>query len=272
MRQRHEPVTMGSHRATTIDTGGFELTDAWFPPGSVLEPHTHERSILAVMIDGSFETTIAARRIDCTPATIWTEPRAERHANYVGARGARVLVTQPHPDQRERLAPFTRLFDEVIHLRDPAVACEARRIAAELAVHDSLSRLAIDALVMLLMTRAARVDGARGDRRPPPWLERARELLHAHFREPLDLGAVADEIGVTPWHLARQFRRHYHASVGEYARLLRMEWALRELSRDDRPISEIAQDAGYADQSHLTRACKAATGLTPAAYRRRSPT
>ena len=261
---------MGSHQSRTVDTGAFSITDAWFPPGSVLDAHTHERSIVAVMIDGSFDTAIASRRIECVPTTTWTEPRAERHANYVGTRGARVLVTQPHPSQHERLAPFAGLLDDVMHVRDPAIAVDARRLAAEVAIDDSLSPLTVDALVMLMLSRAARIERRRrSERREPGWLHRARELLHARFRERLDLSDIANEVGVTPWHFAREFRRYMRASPGEYARALRIDWALRELSRGSRPISEIAQAAGYTDQSHLTRACKAATGCAPAAYRRR---
>jgi AraC family transcriptional regulator len=222
------------------------------------------------MLDGSFETRIASRRLECTPATTWTEPREERHANHVGTQGARVLVTQPHPDHHELLAPFRSLLDEVGQVRDPSIAVEARRVAAEMADPDSLAPLAMDAHVLLMMTRAARVMRPRGHhRRPPRWLVRARDLIHARFRERLDLLEIASSVDVTPWHLAREFRRHFHANMGEYARSLRVEWALRELAADGQPIADIAHGAGYADQSHLTKACKAATGLTPAAYRRR---
>ncbi|MGI8842152.1 MAG: AraC family transcriptional regulator [Gemmatimonadaceae bacterium] len=270
MRQTHEPVTMGSPRSRIVETGMFRITEAWFPPHSVLEPHTHDRSIVAVMLEGSFETEIGRQRIECIPKTTWTEPREERHANHVGKSGARVLVTQPHPDRHELLAPFGRLLDEVLDIRDPAIAQDARRVSAEVAKPDSLSPLAMDSLVMLMMTRAVR--GSMRRRREsevPRWLLQARDVVHAHFRDHLDLTAVAATVGVTPWHLARTFRRHFHLSVGEYARALRVEWALQRLSATAMPIAEIAQRAGYTDQSHLTRACKAQTGLAPAAYRRR---
>jgi AraC family transcriptional regulator len=273
MRHNHAPVTLGSQRSREVDTGLFSITDAWFPAGSVLQPHTHDRSIIAVMIEGSFETDIATRRIECLPATMWSEPRAERHANYIGTRGARVLVMQPDPNRHELLTPFSGMLDEVMHARDPAFSIEARRVVAEVATWDSLSPLATDALVMLLLARATRrVQRNSAERRTPPWLLRSRDLVHAHFKERLDLVSIAETVGVSPWRLAREFRRHFHASIGEYARALRIEWALRELASGDQPISAIAQSAGYADQSHLTRACRGATGLPPAAYRRREQT
>ncbi|MHB1329902.1 MAG: helix-turn-helix domain-containing protein [Gemmatimonadales bacterium] len=35
----------------------------------------------------------------------------------------------------------------------------------------------------------------------------------------------------------------------------------------DRPLAEVAAAVGFADQSHLTRAFKRYTGMTPGAYR-----
>ena len=270
MRPRHEPVEMGSPRSSNTDTGTFRVTEAWFNPRTVLEAHTHDRAILAVMLDGSFVTKIAGRDLDCSATTAWTEPSEERHANHVGSGGAHVLVVQPDPRRDDLLKPFARLLGEVSHVKDPGVALEARRVSCELSEPDSLSPVVMDSVILLALARSARLLAPRRSvERPPAWLERARELVHAHFREGLSLEKVAAAADVTPWHLAREFRRHFHSSIGEYARALRLAWALEQLARDESSISGIALAAGFADQSHFTRACRSATGLAPAAYRRR---
>src|SRR5688572_4440815 len=151
MRRANVPVTMGSPRFRTAATSGCTVTDAWFPPGAVLEPHTHERTIFAVMLDGSFDSAIARRRLDCTPATVWTEPREERHANYIGRLGAHVLVVQPDPERSDLFGPFAPFTDEVHLLRHAGIATEARRVLAELDVADRLTPLAIDSLVLTMM-------------------------------------------------------------------------------------------------------------------------
>lgn len=260
---------MGSSHSSTMDTGAFRVTEAWFPPGSVLESHTHDRGIFAVMIDGSFVTEIAGRRLDCVATAHWTEPIEERHANLVGPRGARVIVSQPNPSRSELLGPLMSVMDSIRCTRDPFIALDAQRIEAEFGIGDSLSPLTIDSLVMLMLARAARGTRHRA-RALQPWLLRARELLHDCFHQRLDLAAIAHAVGVTPWHLAREFRRAFRTSIGEYARALRLSHALDRLAHTDAPISEIAHRAGFADQSHLTRACKAGTGCSPAAYRRRA--
>jgi AraC family transcriptional regulator len=119
------------------------------------------------------------------------------------------------------------------------------------------------------MTAAARLSlRGRHHEGVPPWLGHARELLHAHFRERLDIARVAAEVGVHPSHLAHAFRRHFVSTPGEYARALRLSWAVDRLVEGDEPISAIAVSAGYSDQSHFTRECRKALGVGPGEYRR----
>jgi AraC-like DNA-binding protein len=57
-------------------------------------------------------------------------------------------------------------------------------------------------------------------------------------------------------------------TIAEYVRMLRLDWAAARVAKSEEPLSAIALRAGYADQSHFTRAFKRRTGLTPAQYRR----
>jgi AraC-like DNA-binding protein len=56
--------------------------------------------------------------------------------------------------------------------------------------------------------------------------------------------------------------------VGEYVRRLRLDWATAQLAATDTPLAVLAAEAGFADQSHFTRAFKGYAGLTPGKYRR----
>jgi AraC family transcriptional regulator len=270
MSHRHVPVSMGSPRFHTMSTASCTVIHAWFPPHAVLEPHTHERSIFALMLEGSFDTVLGSRRLECTPAVAWTEPREDRHANFIGRLGARVLVVQPDPARAELYEPFRSLLEEVHRLQQQSIGVDARRVMAELESTDDFTSLAIDSLVQGMLTSAARqAVGGRHHDAAPCWLLRVRDLLHAHCREPLQLSAVAESAGVHPSHLAHAFRRYFGTTMGAYARHVRLTWALDRLATCDDPISVVAIEAGYADQSHLTRACQVGIGEGPAAFRRR---
>ena len=103
--------------------------------------------------------------------------------------------------------------------------------------------------------------------RAPRWLREVRRSIEMRFDEPLTLSVLADEAGVHPTHLARAFRAQYARTVGEMLRERRIEHAKQQLFCGVAP-SEIALDAGFADQSHFTRVFRRLTGTTPAAYGR----
>lgn len=105
------------------------------------------------------------------------------------------------------------------------------------------------------------------DRRFPQWLERVRKTLEQRFAEPCKLSEIAAEAGVHPVHLAREFRKHYGTSVGEYLRRVRIEYACRELMGSNAAVTNIAFAAGFADQSHFSRTFKRLCGTTPGRYR-----
>jgi AraC-like DNA-binding protein len=56
--------------------------------------------------------------------------------------------------------------------------------------------------------------------------------------------------------------------MGNDARRRRVEYARAEIGRTRRSLSEIALNAGFADQAHLTRVLKRALGVTPGVYAR----
>src|SRR5262245_58492617 len=102
----------------------------------------------------------------------------------------------------------------------------------------------------------------------PTWLKNVHELLHAHFAERLTLSNIAGSVGVHPTNLAREFHNLINCTVGEYVLTLRLEFACRQLSASDTPISDIAIAAGFFDQSHFSMTVKLFTGFSPAVYRK----
>jgi len=269
MRHRPVPVTMGSPWFRSMSTQTCLFTEARFSAGDALHPHTHDRPIMAVMLEGSFDTAIAGKRFPCAPGWSWTEPCEERHANYIGRRGARVLVMQPDPAANAPFEVIGPLIEDIAHVRDPIVALDARRILAEMDRGDTLSALAVDALMVGMLVRVSRGGGSeRASRRPPLWLSRIRDILNEEFRTPPSLMRLSTEAGVTPTHLCHAFRTHTGTTIGRYVRSARASWAAEQLRSTDQPLSAIATAAGYADQSHFIRECRRLLGACPSAYRR----
>lgn len=73
--------------------------------------------------------------------------------------------------------------------------------------------------------------------------------------------------GLSRYEFARQFRALYGTSPYRYSLLRRLDIARARLGTG-MPPAELALDAGFADQAHVTRMFRSAYGLTPARYAR----
>jgi AraC family transcriptional regulator len=91
--------------------------------------------------------------------------------------------------------------------------------------------------------------------------------MHDRCTQKVTVAQLAREAQVHPIHLARAFRQYFHCSPGEYLRRCRIDRLSELLRRSPLPLSEVALEAGFADQSQMTNAFRRATGLTPRDYR-----
>ena len=109
-----------------------------------------------------------------------------------------------------------------------------------------------------LLELLASCDSVGPDEPPPPVLAAAEVLRSRPHRR---IGEVASDVGLSPEHLARLFKRHTGMKPTTFRSEQRLRGALADLGRDV-PASIAAQRWAYSDQSHLCRAVKAATGQT----------
>ena len=98
-------------------------------------------------------------------------------------------------------------------------------------------------------------------------VRRVTDYVLAHLDQDLSLFALAQQIGFSPYHFARQFRRATGESPHQFVLGLRIERARQLLRETKLPLAQVALGSGFANQSHLTQAFKRSMGLTPAAYR-----
>lgn len=101
-------------------------------------------------------------------------------------------------------------------------------------------------------------------------VEAAKRFIEENLGAPLDIETIAREVALSPPHFKRVFREVEGVSPWVYVTERRVRRA-EELIREERPLSEIAFETGFADQSHFTRVFKRVTGRTPGAAREDDP-
>jgi AraC family transcriptional regulator len=263
---RQSPITLGD-KIRSFEVGGFVFTETAHKPNQTLPRHSHEQPNIAFILDGSFTEILNNRTFECGPQSLIVKPAGEAHANQYGRSGMHCLLIEARPQKLESLHPVAKAFNRVNHVRGAMLSRLAIRIYHEMLLMDSASLLAIEGLSLELMAELSRHPDFLSERRLPRWLQRAKELLHAQFSEPLSLATIAKTVGVHPVHLAREFRKFYGCTPGEYLRALRIEFACRMLSTSHMPLIEVSLAAGFSHQAHFSRLFKRQIGMTPAEFR-----
>lgn len=95
------------------------------------------------------------------------------------------------------------------------------------------------------------------------------DYLRTHLTDKLSLEQLADLSCMSGDHLIRLFRREMHTTPFGYLHQKRMERAQLRLATENVTVGEVACQLGFDDPAYFSRVFKAATGLTPVAYRKR---
>lgn len=234
-----------------------------YEPGLRQPRHAHVETTVTLVVAGSLRETVGHAQEIARALSIVVKPGDTEHADHFGERGARTLqigLTTGEAEVLREWEPAARQW-RWTHA-GPAVPAFLRLLAFLRASPDDDALLERGVIDVLASLRGV-VDDTRRD--PPGWLSRAREELD-------DVGCgvrvrdVAARAGVHPVYLARQFRRFFGASVVAHLQRARVTRAADLIASSSMPLSAVAFQAGFADQSHLSRSFRAGTGLTPGAY------
>ena len=89
--------------------------------------------------------------------------------------------------------------------------------------------------------------------------------IAAHLAEPLPLDDLAAITGLSVWRFATVFRERVGMAPHRYVSLQRVRHA-QALLRQGATLASAASEAGFCDQSHLSRRFKRLCGMTPGQY------
>lgn len=235
------------------DAGGA-LRLSHYPAGGRQERHSHDHTQISFLLSGEIEERIGLRRHEPLAGFACVKPAGTDHEDRWGRRGALMLSLRlPALDASGPAVPVGTWRPA-----DPARVASILRAALAGGGSIPADLLAADLLACIGAEPARR-------RAPPLWLSRVRESVHD---SEFSIAAAAAEAGVHRVHLSRAFAACYGLPLGVYRHQTRLAAAVGATLRGSEPLAAIAHAAGFADQSHMSRALRSATGSTPARLRR----
>ena len=132
----------------------------------------------------------------------------------------------------------------------------------------------IDEAALAFAARCAAIASPRNIVRKVSARDRRRAVeaalwLEAHITEDVSLEDAARAARLSPFHFLRIFSAVIGATPHQYLLRLRLARAARLLSEEERPVTDVAFDCGFADLSNFVRTFRRAAGVSPREFRKR---
>lgn len=248
-------------RAQPIE--GIERIEAWFQ-GKAYAMHRHDTYAIGRTLAGVQSFSYRRSRRDSLPGNTIVLHPDEAHDGQAGTgEGFRYRMIYVAPALFQDVLGGRALpFLEGGVTTDPRIAAATETLLQR--VGDTLEPLEqSDALAELAhaLAAAAGMPRARGN---GDYLaaRRARDYLHANFTRVVTLKEVEIATGRDRWSLSHDFRTFYGTSPYRYLTMPRLD-AVRRMLLSGISLASAAADAGFADQSHMTRHFLKTFGFTP---------
>ncbi len=241
----------------------------------VFPPHTHEAYAIGTVLSGQHVYNHIGIRLRSSRGHFCFINPDEVHDGMPHDGGYSYRMIYP------KASLLIRLMEEASgkraaqpYFREPAVhdpELAVRFIQAHEVLESGADALAADeAITTVLLQLIERYGGqmpacqTRG--REPQAVSRAKDFLSENLDGQVDLSALADVAGISPFHLIRVFRKA--TGLTPHAWLVdRRVHRASELLRQGKAPAGIAMSCGFADQSHLSRIFKSHVGVTPGQYK-----
>ncbi|HVF40331.1 MAG TPA: AraC family transcriptional regulator [Gemmatimonadaceae bacterium] len=241
-----------------LELPGIRFVETHYAAGQKLVRHAHERAHFCLVLEGEYIEQTDSREIVRRTSSIHFQSASSSHGEVHNRCGTHFII---------------QLAADLLHDADVTAVSrmEMNEAAAVTAVriHSLIRSKALqepevwsnhvwELISFLQHSRLGR----------PAWVERGREAIHGTYLANLSLSTLASDAGVHPVHFAHTFRKVFGCTAGDYQLRLRVNHACRLLATTRFPISRIAVDTGFADESHLSRCFRRMMLVTPGAYRK----
>jgi AraC-like DNA-binding protein len=158
---------------------------------------------------------------------------------------------------------FPSSAGEMMESRLPGLLSNSARDRLRTAL-DVLTELAeMDAVPLATPQKAARITADESAQ-----LKRILDRLHERFAEPIRMRDLCAVGNLSERSLHRLFVRHLGQNITDYLGRLRIGRACMWLVETDRPITDIAADAGFSNLSNFNRRFRAVRHMSPREFRR----
>jgi AraC-like DNA-binding protein len=256
---------VAAHRFQHMGITAMELTSNHSFPR-----HTHDEYGIGVMLSGGQRSWSGVGQVEALQGDVITVNPGELHDGHPidgGIRRWRIIYFDPKVSVRLFMPELAQEIEFVRpSLRDPKMAAWVNVLFARLC--GGVDALGIEEAVTHLMLRlqSPSVRPMRDLTSHSAPVARARARIEEDPSSPITLSDLAALSGVSRYQIVRSFARELGTTPYAYVIQCRVRLA-RKMLVNGETLARAAHGAGFADQSHMTRAFVRQLGISPGRYK-----
>lgn len=258
-RSAHHPTVLPGIEAISI------ISDRTFPR------HSHDEFGIGVLLDGAQDSWSGRGLVEAQAGDVITVNSGELH-DGIGrpdrARHWHMLFLSP--------AALARVLDSPVsgfEMEHPVIRKDNARRAVKMAIaavtndHPDMDQIE-EALLLAIHSASARSEGqiCKTPQSLSGCVARVINRIEAEAELPLSLADYAATAGLSRFQILRRFSDEVGTTPHSYLTQHRVKLARRAIAAGS-PLADAAVSAGFADQSHMTRAFSRQIGISPGRYR-----
>ena len=259
---------------TIVQRGGISVCDYRCEAGPGDQPFAelHDRFSVSYVRKGSFGYRVRGQAFELVAGSI-----------LIGCPGDEYICTHDHHVCGDECLSFQLAPDlaEAIGAKPPSWQSGGLPAVPELVVLGELAQTAAEGgsdvglheVGLLLAARCIEVVSGQ-QRKPATTTARDRRRavtaalwIDANAHDPVDLESAAEKANLSPFHFLRVFRDVLGVTPHQYLVRCRLRRAARLLADEERSITHVALDVGFADLSNFVRTFHRAAGVSPRGFR-----
>jgi hypothetical protein len=159
--------------------------------------HTHEEAFFILPLDGFYFSSAAGFSSECDVPTLIYNPPRTAHRDRFKSPGGRFLAISVSRNTFRSAADCSVLPWDAMCFRNRDIVSVAHSLARESAHWNKTSPLLAESICLELLASVARRSPAP-PKKPPVWLQRAKEMFYEECARPFRIAGAAEAVGVHP--------------------------------------------------------------------------
>ena len=245
--------------AESLRTENFNISLTNHSPNSKILLHSHDKPYFCLLASGVYKEKSKATDIITYGEVLYRTANYE-HSNSFSNKGCLCLNIEIND------------YEQFITLNELKLPTNVSKQKATVELYKllyglkrGLSNDILNIYCYESMIEIINIFNGKGDIN---WVKKIKELISDNPLETISLDKLSLEFSLHPNYIVRKFKETTGFKLSEYLTNIRLEHSIKHLLLNNEPITAIALESGFYDQSHFNKNFKNHIGTNPKHFRK----